>query len=158
MSGLPAIVGWAAVFCYAAVAASMHLELSLWLVTPVDSGSWAGLRPAQALGPLSWVLGGSLLLFLALMAWHRADRSRTLLFWGLWLGCVVLVDRWILFSGIERIHYLQYAVLAWLTAWVIDPQRQRWPFGAILLFCTLVGIADEIYRISPGNYRTTLDR
>ena len=126
--------------------ATLHLELSLWLVTPVDAGSWAGWRPAQALGPLAWVLGGGLLLYLVLMAWYRADRTRTLLFWGLWLGCVVLADRWILFSSTERIHYFQYAVLAWLTAWVVDPQRERWPFGAILLFCTLVGMADEIYQ------------
>ena len=146
MTGLPAIVGWAAVLCYAVAVATLHLELSLWLVTPVDAGSWAGWRPAQALGPLAWVLGGGLLLYLVLMAWYRAGRTRTLLFWGLWLGCVVLADRWILFSGAERIHYFQYAVLAWLTAWVVDPERERWPFGAILLFCTLVGMADEIYQ------------
>jgi hypothetical protein len=146
VTGLPAIVGWAAVLCYAVATATLHLELSLWLVTPLDAGAWAGWRPAQALGLLPWLLGGGLLLYLALMAWHRADRSRTLLFWGLWLGCVALADRWILFSGTERIHYVQYAVLAWLTAWVMDPERQRWPFGAILLFCTLVGIADEIYQ------------
>ena len=146
MSGLPSIGGWAAVSLYAVLTAALHLELSLWLVTPVDSGTWAGLRPAQALGPLWWVLVGGLLLYLALMAWRGADRSRTLLFWGLWLGCVLLADRWILFSGTERIHYPQYAVLAWLVAWVMDPRRERWPFGAILLLCTLIGIADEIYQ------------
>ena len=77
MSGLLAIGGWAAVSLYAVLTAALHLELSLWLVTPVDSGRWAGLKPAQALGPLWWLLGAGLLLYLGHKAWRGTDRSRT---------------------------------------------------------------------------------
>jgi hypothetical protein len=139
--GLPVVAA------YAVLTAVYHLEFSLWLVNPIESGRFAGLRPADHAWPLWWATGAGLAMYLAWRAGRDGDpgaRWVTLGFWALWVACVVLFDRYLTFSTNEYVHYPQYALLALLTVWVVDPRRERWPFGIVLLFATVVGIADEV--------------
>jgi hypothetical protein len=57
---------------------------------------------------------------------------------------VLLIDQFLTFSINEYAHYPQYALLAWLLARTMDPQRRCWYVGRVLFWTTLLGIGDEL--------------
>lgn len=57
---------------------------------------------------------------------------------------MALVDRYLTYSANEYAHYPQYALLAWLLARVMDPNRLHWPLTRILFWTTLLGAFDEL--------------
>lgn len=134
---------WLAAFAWFIVTSLAHLEFSLWLVRTregpfgpyqiSDFVPWAG--TASALGLVSW-------LFLQSRACPR--RARFWLWWGVWLVCVALFDRFLTFSLNETAHYPPYAFLAWLLGHALDSGRSRWTPGRILFWTTLLGMVDEI--------------
>ena len=128
---------------YYASCCLMHLQFSLWLVRPRDTivgrMAYADLMPALALAG-----AGSLALWLALRLPRSARSGLTAGFWLLWLTAVVLIDRYLTSSMNEYAHYPQYALLAWLVARAMDPQRTLWYVGRVLFWTTLLGMADEL--------------
>ena len=140
---------------FAIVTSVYHLEFSLWLVKSRPFG----LKPVEYL-PYVWgVLGVAVIAFVAWSAWRSANRLPTLAYWGAWLALAVIADRWLLFSAAEYIHYPQYAVLAWLLAWTLDPKRDGHAFGTVLLLAVVIGIADEVhqYFLETISYSDYLD-
>jgi hypothetical protein len=136
-----------------------HLEVSLWLVERRQS-DWLG--NYQLVDFLPWVGAALLACFLVWQAWRAVrgnELATTLSAWAIWLIAVALVDRTLIFSLPEYLHYPQYALLAWLLARFVDPDRTRWPFGPILLATTLLGIADEVlqYTWITTSYSNYLD-
>lgn len=138
-------VWWVAALSYFALISLAHLRFSFWLVRTRPppfglEGYWriADLVPAIAL-----------LAVMALTAWvvHGAWRAKrpwpVLSHWLLWLACVIAIDRWLTFSINEVAHYPQYALLAWLLARAMDPQRTRQPIARLLFWTTLLGMIDE---------------
>ena len=121
----------------------MHLQFSLWLVRQRDTFlgrlAYADMMPALVMA------GGAGLLLWLVAALRKTARPRlTVAFWLLWLAAVALVDRYLTYSINEYAHYPQYAVLAWLVARAMDPQRRFWYVGRVLFWTTLLGMGDEL--------------
>lgn len=135
---------------YFVVTTLAHLEFSLWLVGP-RTATWQGLTfqysyrdampyllPVVALALLAWLVRDAL---------RHGTRQRIAIvagYWLTWAGCVAAVDRWLTYSVPEYFHYPQYALLTWLLAQTLDPDRARWPVGRLLALTTLLGAVDEL--------------
>lgn len=135
---------------YFVVTTLAHLEFSLWLVAE-RTATWQGqtvqysyrdampyLLPVVALALLAWLVRDVLR--------HGTRQRNTVVagYWLLWAGCVAAVDRWLTYSVPEYFHYPQYALLAWLLAKTLDPDRSRWPVLRVLFLTTLLGAVDEL--------------
>lgn len=134
---------WSLVLTYYVVNCLMHLQFSLWLVSQRDT--LLGKRAYAELVPGLAIAGGiGLILWLIVRLRRSPHPGLTSAFWLLWLGSVFLIDRYLTFSVNEYAHYPQYALLAWLLARAMDPQRVRWYVGRVLFWGTLMGIGDEL--------------
>lgn len=141
---------WAAAAALYFVLATLgHLQFSVWLVSQ-RSLSWQGQVHTYSLrDALPWLLPLAALALLGWLIWsatRQGTRQRTPVvaaYWLLWAGCVGAVDRWLTFSVPEYFHYPQYALLAWLLAHALDPERRHWPVGRLLALTTLLGALDE---------------
>jgi len=134
---------WALTAAYFVAACAMHLQFSLWLVRPREL-PW-GRHALAELVPAAAVIGAVLLLLAVARQLRQHPRRRTLAAgWLLWLLAVLAIDRWLTYSTAEYFHYPQYALLAWLIAYLIDPQRRRWLPGRVLFWTTLLGAVDEL--------------
>lgn len=150
MRNTPSPAIWAAAAALYFLAATLgHLQFSVWLVSQ-RSLSWQGQLYRYSLrDALPWLLplvGLGLLAWLIRSAARHGSRQRTpivVAYWLLWAGCVAAVDRWLTFSVPEYFHYPQYALLAWLLARALDPERRHWPVGRLLALTTLLGALDE---------------
>ncbi|MCB1957244.1 MAG: VanZ family protein [Rhodocyclaceae bacterium] len=134
---------WRAVaVAWAGVASLAHLQFSIWLVakrpTPFGVFSLSQLVPWVALVAGLWLLGRATRQ--CRVAGLRSRRTAAWLCWGL---AVVAVDRTLTYSLNELAHYPQYALLAWLLARGLDPDRRRWVAGRVLVLATLLGLFDE---------------
>ncbi len=144
-----AIWGLAAAF-YFVVTTLAHLAFSLWLVAE-RTATWQGQTVQYSYrDAMPWLLPVAAL---TLLAWLVRDARRhgtlqrttiVVVYWLLWAGCVAAVDRWLTYSVPEYFHYPQYALLAWLLAQTLDPDRTRWPVGRLLALTTLLGAIDEM--------------
>ncbi len=134
---------WLLTLTYYLTVCLAHLQFSIWLVRQRDTlfgrMAFAELMPAVAV-----VLGLALLGAVALQLRRSPRPGLTAAFWLLWLIAVALLDRFLTFSINEYAHYPQYAILAWLVARALDPQRQRWVVGQVLFWTTLMGMGDEL--------------
>lgn len=134
---------WLLALTYYVVNCLTHLQFSLWLVrqrgTLFGHMAYADLMPGlmvvAATGLAWWIVKGLR---------HSPRRWITSAFWLLWLLAVALIDRFLTFSINEYAHYPQYALLAWLLARAMDPQRVRWCVGRVLFWGTLMGMGDEL--------------
>ncbi|MBK9442727.1 MAG: VanZ family protein [Comamonadaceae bacterium] len=149
---------WLLTLTYYLTVCLAHLQFSIWLVRQRDTVfgrmAFAELMPAVA------VVVGLALLGAVVLQLRRSPRpGLTGGFWLLWLGSVALVDRYLTFSINEYAHYPQYALLAWLVARALDPQRQRWMVGQVLFWTTLMGMGDELlqYLWITSSYSDYLD-
>lgn len=145
------------IFYYLAVSL-LHLKFSMFLGTPLPS-------PLQNIRPIYFVNHALvisfliLLLMIVLQALNGKRRRETLLFWALWLVSVYMSDQFLVFKTVEYIHYPQYAVLAALLAWCIDPGRRSYCVVRILFWVAVLGILDETnqYLYLAKNYGDYLD-
>lgn len=153
-AGAPA---WWLVVVYFVATSLGHLEFSLWLVR---NRTWAGATFAFK-DAMPWLaIGGGVLLLAWIVLPMRRHREATVAmacFWLAWGLCVALNDRFLTYSVNEYAHYPQYALLAWLIARAIDPDRQRWQPGRVIFWTALLGMADELQQylwIAPryGHY------
>lgn len=135
--------GWLlAALAYFTVASLAHLEVSLWLVKQ-RSGAQGSFAFRDFVPDLAVAGGAVLAIWLAYQAWKTVRPWPVLALWALLALCVALVDRFLTFSAAEYAHYPQYALLAWLLARALDPDRRRHVPGRILLWTTLLGAVDE---------------
>jgi hypothetical protein len=58
--------------------------------------------------------------------------------------CAFMMDRYLTFSTNEYAHYPQYAILAWLVARALDPDKTCWMVGRVLFWTTVMGMGDEL--------------
>lgn len=131
----------------------LHLEISNIIVSPTST-PLGTFTPAEHASTAGWVLLVGLVAFIAFRAKRGVYRSKTLLYWFLWFAVVYAVNKTLVFSPNEYIHYPQYAILTILMVLWIDPKRTRMPFWRILFWATLMGIFDEInqyFLLSPSN-------
>lgn len=121
----------------------LHLQFSLWLLRQ-QATPWGQYAPAD-LVPAAAALGALLLAVVAIAQVRRSPRPWRLgAGWMLWALAVLAIDRFLTYSANEYFHYPQYALLAWLVARSLDPQRARWVPGRVLFWTTLLGAADEL--------------
>src|SRR5512140_1252808 len=134
---------WALTLAYYVGCCLMHLQFSLWLVRQRDT-LLGRLAYADAMPGL--VIGGAaaLLLWLVIRVRNGARPRLTIAFWLLWLAAAALIDHYLIFSINEYAHYPEYALLAWLVARAMDPQRSRWYVGRVLFWTILLGMGDEL--------------
>lgn len=152
-----AVWGLVAALFFAVVSLG-HLQFSLWLVK--ERAPLFGISSFNQLVPFLAIAGAlSLAAWLAL-AVHRSHRPLTwLAYWALWAACVVAADRFLTYSVAEYAHYPQYALLAWLIARALDPDRRRLVLGRVMLWTALLGIVDELqqYLWITSSYSEYLD-
>lgn len=135
--------GWLLALFYYVSCCLGHLQFSLWLVRGRDTFlghmAFADLVPGAAilagLGLLGWI---TMQLRQSARPWLTGG------YWLLWLAAFALIDGFLTFSTNEYAHYPQYAILAWLVAHALDPQRCRWVVGRVLFWTTLMGMGDEL--------------
>lgn len=134
---------WLLALSYYVTCCLMHLRFSIWLVrqrdTVLGQHAYAELVPWLAM-----LAGVALLLWLIYRLRHSPRWWLNATYWLLWLVSVVLIDHYLTFSINEYAHYPQYALLAWLLARAMDPQRKRWYVGRVLFWSTLLGMGDEL--------------
>jgi hypothetical protein len=136
-------LAWLLVAAYFVATSLGHLEFSLWLVRQRSLGSVTfAFKEAM---PWLAIAGGA-----ALVAWvlrqlrrNRQARGPLAAFWLAWGICVALSDRFLTYSVNEYAHYPQYALLAWLIAKALDPERNRCLPGRVMFWTTLLGMLDE---------------
>lgn len=120
-----------------------HLQFSLWLVRGRDT--FMGRMAFSELVPYLAIASGVALLGWITWQLRRSARPRlTAGLWLLWLASAAMIDQFLTFSTNEYAHYPQYALLAWLVARTLDPQRSRWVVGRVLFWTTLMGMGDEL--------------
>jgi VanZ family protein len=138
---------WCAIALYYPAICLGHLQFSLWLVRG-RTLTWGGTTYVYAYSYAVPWLAGIGVATLAWLLWRQVRRAvrpwPALVYWCLWALAVVLVDRTLTYSANEYAHYPQYALLAWMLAHVLDPNRQRWPLVRILFWTTLLGALDEL--------------
>ena len=134
---------WLLALTYYLVCCLMHLQFSLWLVRQRDTLfgnlAYANLVPGVAIAT-GVVLAG----WVTTRLRNSPRPWLTGAFWLLWLAGAALIDYYLTYSINEYAHYPQYALLAWLLARAMDPQRSRWYVGRVLFWATLMGIGDEL--------------
>ncbi|MEX2500284.1 MAG: hypothetical protein WD397_15560 [Wenzhouxiangellaceae bacterium] len=151
------LVGVTAVIGYYAASVLGHLEVSLWLVQRRESDLLGSYRLAEFLPHAGALLLAAVVIWQARRARHGTNRAATLAAWATWLVAAVLVDRFLIYSFAEYLHYPQYALLAWMLARLHDPNRTAFAVGPVLLAVTVLGIADEVLQytwitVSYSNY------
>jgi hypothetical protein len=135
---------WLVVAVYFVLTSLGHLRFTQWLLQPRQS-EWLGAYAFKDAVPALLVTAGvALLAWIVRTAW-RDPRGvwATGGYWVLWAACVTVVDRLLTYSVYEYAHYPQYALLAWLIARALDPQRTGQAGGRILFWATLLGMVDE---------------
>jgi hypothetical protein len=122
----------------------LHLQFSIWLVSPREGLPWGRQSLAGFIAPLA-ALAGVVLAIVVVRQWRRCPWRHVLAAgWALVVLAAVAIDRWLTFSLNEVFHYPQYAALAWLVARTLDPRRERCIPGRVLFWTTLLGAADEL--------------
>jgi len=120
----------------------LHLQFSLLLVQPRDT-PW-GRHALAELVPAATMIGALFLVLFIARQWRSSAQPRLLgARWLLWALTVILIDRYLTYSTNEYFHYPEYALLAWLVARTLDPARNRFVPGRVLLWTALLGTADE---------------
>ncbi len=150
-------VRWGMVVVYFVATSLGHLKFSLWLVRGRSSrfGDYAFKDAVPYLMVTAAVV---LLLWIVHQARKDPEGFRAAgWYWLAWGGCVALMDRYLTYSVNEYAHYPQYALLAWLLARALDPDRSRSCTGRVLFWTTLLGMVDEVQQyvwIAPsyGHY------
>lgn len=151
---------WLLVAAYFVATSLGHLRFTQWLLLPRQS-DWLGAYAFKDAVPGLLVLGGFALGgWVVRTAWRDARGAwATGGYWLVWLACVAAVDRLLTYSIYEYAHYPQYALLAALIGWAMDPQRTGQYGARILFWATLLGAVDEWMQylwITPG-YGNYLD-
>jgi hypothetical protein len=138
---------WSVIALYYLAIGLGHLQFSLWLVRG-RTLTWGDHTYVYAYAYAVPWLADIATVALAWLLWQQAKSTvrpwPVLFYWCLWGLAVVLVDRTLTYSANEYAHYPQYALLAWLLARVLDPDRLHWPLVRILFWTTLLGALDEL--------------
>jgi len=138
-----AVGRWTVAISYYVICCLLHLEFSLWLVRRRDT-VFGPLAFTDWMPTLSVAVGLGLVFVIAKGLRNQAHARVTCIYWLIWLAAVVLIDRFLTFSINEYFHYPQYATLALLVAWALDPKRNRWLVARVLFWTTLMGMGDEL--------------
>jgi hypothetical protein len=150
---------WLVFFSYYLAVFFLHLKFSLLLDRPLP-GFGKHVKLVTFVEPLLLITLALLLLVIAYQFLQSTTgRLSTVLYWGMWSCSVALVDRFLLFKTIEYIHYPQYALLAVLLIWCIDPDRAKICVGRVLFWTTVLGVFDELHQYVhlAKNYGDYLD-
>lgn len=148
---------WLLVAGYFIATSLGHLSFTLWLLKSRQVFSF-GFSFKTLVVPLMLAAGAAIAAWLVFQAVRRPATFRAVAaHWLLWGACIALVDRFLTYSVYEYAHYPQYALMAWLVARALDPDRRRGCTGQVLLWTTLLGMLDELMQylwITPsyGNY------
>lgn len=145
---------WGLVLAYFAATSLGHLRFTQWLLRP-RSNAWWGSYAFKDAVPALLVAAGVALLLWVVQGVRRRPRpwSTALWYWGAWMLCVAMVDRFLTYSIYEYAHYPQYALLAWFIGRAQDPGHSRLGGGRVLFWATLLGMVDEVMQylwITPG--------
>lgn len=149
---------WLVFFSYYLAVFFLHLKFSLLLDRPLP-GFAKHVRLLTFVEPLLLITLALLLGVILYQFLQNTGRLGMVLSWGVWLCSVALVDRFLLFKSVEYVHYPQYAVLAALLIWCLDPGLTKICVGRVLFWATIFGVADELHQYVhlAKNYGDYLD-
>jgi len=135
-----------------------HLAFSDF-VTSYQNTPWGKIVPRDYSLHAGLFFLFALMVYLIFNLFTGKRRSATLLYFLISLLAMVAAYRILIFEPVEIIHYLQYAILAFLLAYAMDKMMDRYLFGAILFVVTLLGVIDEInqYFYMTREYSKYLD-
>jgi len=123
----------------------LHLKFSLFLVEPLDTGF--GTITLKDYAPQAGYL--LLMLFALYLIWYSIKGSygnRGLIVWLIWLLLTGIINRYLLATPIENIHFVQYGILSSLLLWGLNTggNTHRLLIPRVLFWSTLAGIIDEV--------------
>lgn len=104
------------------------------------------IRLLSLVDPLLLIAFALLALVILYQFLRSTGRLSIVFYWGMWFSSVALVDRFLLFKSVEYIHYPQYAILAALLIWCLDPGLTKICAGRVLFWATVLGISDELHQ------------
>ncbi len=143
--GKRSILIFAISFFYWIAVSTCHLIvtdfLTDWVATP-----WGKFIPRDSSLETGLVVTILLIIYIFYMAIKGKRRIISFIYWILLGSSVWLAYRFLIAAQIEIIHFPQYAILSFLFAYAIDPERKKVLIVSILFWVTLMGIVDEAYQ------------
>lgn len=142
LTGWKKITLFISAIVYWAVVATQHLNvtdiLTDWVVTPF--GKFVPRDYSITVG----IIAAALLIILIIYQFIKGKkRIISSIYWLILIASVMLAFRLLITAPIEIIHFPQYALLSFLIAKAVDPERKKLWIVSILFWVTLMGILDE---------------
>lgn len=140
---------------HTAFALRLAVALGVWFATAIghrkvsDAVGEQFATPWGVFVPIEYTTEAMVVVVLALVAAlsRRAHLGRarcgTLTLWALLLAAAVVCHHTLVTIDIEVIHYPQYALIAVLLAWALDPHGRRCVLVDVLLVSAALSVADE---------------
>ena len=128
---------------YACLSIYLHSEVSK-LFTGVYPNLTFGINIREKAIPISLFFAGLLFFYFFYKAVKGERRLITFLYWLLYSEIVFYYFKVFSLHPIEIVHFLQYGTITIFLGLCFDPQRNKFQFGKIIFWGSIIGITDEI--------------
>jgi glycopeptide antibiotics resistance protein len=125
---------------YWALASIFHLKVSLFLISPLLSGSF---RLADYIWIVCLILGALLLAWVIGQFLRRRVGIPFVIISLLWVIAVIGANRFLVSTTNEYVHYPQYALTALFLYLYLRTEKRPLPVSRVLFWATLLGVIDE---------------
>ncbi len=131
----------------------LHVEVSLLVVGkyPEITGDFVAREHSVE---FSFIVLFFIAIYFFIKTLKGRRRLTTYIYWLLYLIILVFFYLYISLHQVEIIHLIQYAGVAILLGFCLDPTKEKFIFGKILFIGATLGIIDELlqyYIVSPGH-------
>lgn len=121
----------------------LHLEFSNWIIAAYQTpfGKFVPRDHTRIIAFIIWFL---VCIFILIECFKRKNRLSTIVAWLIAFTAMLLSMTYITTTNVEMIHFLQYAILAYLLSLAFDRDRSIWPLLTLMFMTTGLGIIDEL--------------
>ena len=134
---------WVILPVYYIITVSQHLRFSN-LITGKIHSPFGVIILSDSMSVIGWMSAIILILWILLQTFKGKHTAFYLMLWLAWWLFTVPALALLLYHPNELLHYPQYAVLAMLLSWSLDPDGSCHPLGRILFWSALLGLIDEM--------------
>jgi len=132
-------------FSYWIATSTCHLIVTDFLTDWVNT-PWGKFIPRDSSLETGLVVTILLIIYILFKTIKGKRRIISFIYWIFLGSSVWLAYRFLISAQIEIIHFPQYAILSFLLAYAIDPERKKILIVSILFWVTLMGMVDESYQ------------
>lgn len=121
-----------------------HLKFSLFLVNPLET-IWGTVKLKHYAPQAGYFLLFCMLCYLIWYFFNGRNRQNFYI-WIIWLASIVVINRFLLATSIENIHFVQYAIITLLLIWGLERRHLDTShlIPRVLFWITFAGIVDEL--------------